>query len=317
MPAVITLNNVSKSYGPVSALKSASFEVQPAEIFGLIGPDGAGKTTLFRILATLLLPDSGHATVSGLDVVKDYRALRLKLGYMPGRFSLYQDLTVEENLGFFASVFGTTIRENYDLVAPIYTQIEPFKHRRAGALSGGMKQKLALCCALIHRPEVLLLDEPGTGVDPVSRQEFWEMLASLRKEGITMLVSTPNMDEAALCDRVALLQNGEIMAVDQPAGITRAFRYPLWAVRSENMYQLIKDLRQFDAAADCYAFGEFARLKLHPNPVSFSSEPEKEQGTHSMEKAIRAFLNEKNHRQVELFPAEPTIEDCFIEYMKN
>lgn len=317
MSAAITVNELSKSYGALLALKSASFEVKSAEIFGLIGPDGAGKTTLFRILATLVLPDGGHANIGGLDVVKDYRLLRRKLGYMPGRFSLYQDLTVEENLGFFASVFGTTIRENYDLVAPIYTQIEPFKHRRAGALSGGMKQKLALCCALIHRPEVLLLDEPGTGVDPVSRQEFWEMLASLRKEGITMLVSTPNMDEAALCDRVALLQNGEIMAVDQPAGITQAFRYPLWAVRSENMYQLIKDLRQFDGAADCYAFGEFARLKLHPNPVPFSTEPQKEQGNHSIEKAIRAYLNSKNHRQVELFPAEPTIEDCFIEYMKN
>lgn len=295
-----------------------SFEVHPGEIFGLIGPDGAGKTTLFRILATLLLPDAGTATMAGLDVVKDYRQLRLKLGYMPGRFSLYQDLTVEENLSFFAAVFGTSIQENYDLVAPIYSQIEPFRDRRAGALSGGMKQKLALCCALIHRPDVLLLDEPGTGVDPVSRQEFWEMLASLRKEGITMLVSTPNMDEAALCDRVALIQNGNIMAVNKPEGIIQAFQYPLWAVRSDKMYQLITDLRQFQGAADCYAFGEYARLKLLPKPAEMSTgNNTAKDNNKTMETAIHNYLAERRHEHIEAFPVAPTIEDCFIEYMRN
>ncbi|MFM7153361.1 MAG: ABC transporter ATP-binding protein [Bacteroidota bacterium] len=306
MAANIEISGISKQFGSVRALDKVSFNINEGEIFGLIGPDGAGKTTLFRILATLLLPDNGTARVAGLDAVKDYRALRLKLGYMPGKFSLYQDLTVEENLRFFASVFGATIQENYDLIAPIYSQIEPFKHRRAGALSGGMKQKLALCCALIHRPEVLLLDEPGTGVDPVSRQEFWEMLGSLRKEGITMLVSTPNMDEAALCDRVALLQEGRVMAVDTPEGVVNSFRYPLWAVRSAEMHRLIEDLRQFEGAADCYAFGSFARLKLYPS----GDEP----GT---ETRIRAYLDQKGHRQTELLPAEATIEDCFIEYMKQ
>lgn len=297
----ITAENLSKSYGSVQAIKDINLSVQEGEIFGLIGPDGAGKTTLFRILTSLLLADSGSATVAGLDIVKDYKQLRTVIGYMPGRFSLYQDLTVEENLEFFASVFGTSIRENYDLIAPIYVQIEPFKDRRAGALSGGMKQKLALCCALIHKPEVLFLDEPGTGVDPVSRKEFWDMLRDLRRQGLTMLVSTPYMDEAELCDRVALIQKGEIMAIDTPKGITAAFRQPLYAVRSDNMYQLIKDLREFEGAADCYAFGEYAHLKL--GKLSESS--------------IREFLLSKNHRNIEVKPAEPTVEDCFIELMKN
>lgn len=303
----IQVQHLSKSYGPVQALQEISFEVKKGEIFGLIGPDGAGKTTLMRLLTTLLLPDQGSAHVSGLDCVKDYKKIRQIIGYMPGRFSLYQDLTVEENLGFFASVFGATIQTNYDLVAPIYTQIEPFKNRRAGALSGGMKQKLALCCALIHKPEVLFLDEPGTGVDPVSRQEFWEMLASLRAFGITMLVSTPNMDEAELCDRVGLMQKGRLMAIDTPMGITRGFNSTLYAVRSKDMYQLIKDLRNMDGVADCYAFGEFAHVKQAPP----------ESGVPLTEGLIAQFLQSRNHENIEIKPTSATIEDCFIELMKN
>jgi ABC-2 type transport system ATP-binding protein len=303
----IQVQHLSKSYGPLLALQDISFEVAKGEIFGLIGPDGAGKTSLFRILATLLLPDSGSANVSGLDCVKEYRQIRKIIGYMPGRFSLYQDLTVEENLEFFAAVFGTSILANYDLIAPIYTQIEPFKNRRAGALSGGMKQKLALCCALIHKPEVLFLDEPGTGVDPVSRQEFWEMLASLRAYGITMLVSTPNMDEAELCDRVALIQNGRILAIDTPKGITSGFKSPLLAIRSDDMYQLIKDLRGMEGVADCYAFGEYAHLKFREGTTL----------SRNLNNEILAFLSSKNHQNVAIRPSQPTIEDCFLDFMKN
>lgn len=217
----IEVSNLSKSYGDVQALRGVSLAVQEGELFGLIGPDGAGKTTLFRILATLLLPGGGSATVEGLDVVADYRRLRTLVGYMPGRFSLYPDLTVEENLQFFASLFGTTIRESYDLVAPVYSQIEPFRHRKAGKLSGGMKQKLALSCALIHKPRVLFLDEPTTGVDVVSRIEFWDMLQSLRQQGITILVSTPYMDEAQRCGRVALINDGCLLDIDTPEQIVQ------------------------------------------------------------------------------------------------
>ena len=304
---MITVRNISKSYGTLPALQDISFEVHKGEIFGIIGPDGAGKTSLFRILTTLLSPDRGHATVAGLDVVKDYKQLRQIVGYMPGRFSLYQDLTVEENLDFFASVFGTSIREHYDLIAPIYRQIEPFNKRRAGALSGGMKQKLALCCALIHKPDVLFLDEPGTGVDPVSRKEFWEMLADLKRQGLTMLVSTPYMDEAELCDRVALIQKGKIMSIDTPQGIMAAFKNTLIAARSDNMYQLIKDLRTMEGVADCYAFGEFAHVKMNLDSP----------GIQTSEEAVRQFLQEKQHHNIEVKPAEATVEDCFIELMKN
>ncbi|MBC7775319.1 MAG: ABC transporter ATP-binding protein [Phycisphaerae bacterium] len=317
--SAISIKNISKSYGPVQAVQDISFEVSKGEIFGLIGPDGAGKTSLFRILATLLLPDGGNASVSGLDCVKDYKQIRKIIGYMPGRFSLYQDLTVEENLEFFAAVFGTSIQANYDLVAPIYSQIEPFKNRRAGALSGGMKQKLALCCALIHKPEVLFLDEPGTGVDPVSRQEFWEMLASLRTHGITMLVSTPNMDEAELCDRVALIQKGQIMAIDTPEGITQGFKSALYAVRSDDMYQLIKDLRSMEGVADCYAFGEYAHLKWSDDSKSSDHyHPPIGQTTWSRQTTqVHDYLMSKNHQNIEIKPTQATIEDCFIELMKS
>lgn len=223
MTVSVNVRNLSKNYGDVKALKEISFSVGKGELFGFIGPDGAGKTTLFRVLATLLLADSGSAVVEGFDIVKEYRKIRQIIGYMPGKFSLYQDLTVEENLHFFATIFGTTIEENYDLVKEIYSQIEPFKNRKAGQLSGGMKQKLALSCALIHKPEVLFLDEPTTGVDAVSRQEFWEMLKRLKDQGITILVSTPYMDEASLCDRVALIQDGSIMQISTPEEV--AFRW--------------------------------------------------------------------------------------------
>ena len=294
----IIADHISKSFKTVKALDDVSIAVRPGELFGVIGPDGAGKTTLFRILATLLLPDAGTGTVLGLDVVRDYRAIRNRIGYMPGKFSLYQDLSTEENLAFFAAVFGTTVAENYDLIAPIYRQIEPFKKRRAGALSGGMKQKLALCCALVHQPEVLLLDEPGTGVDPVSRKEFWDMLTSLRDNGLTILVSTPNMDEAALCDRIALMQGGRIVATDTPQGIIDSYRYPLFAARSSSMHQLITDLRAFEGTQGCFGFGQYAHVSLRS--TGFSA------------KDITQYLEKHGHTQVEVMPVTPEIEDCFI-----
>ncbi len=245
----IELKNIVKTYPAkktkLTAVDDVSFSVKEGELFGLIGPDGAGKSSIFRILTTLLLADSGNASVMELDVVKDYKEIRKIVGYMPGRFSLYQDLTVEENLEFFATIFNTTIQANYNLIADIYIQLEPFKNRRAGKLSGGMKQKLALCCALIHKPKVLFLDEPTTGVDPVSRKEFWEMLKRLKEQGITILVSTPYMDEAKLCDRIALIQNGNILEIDTPQNIVDRFDNNLYAVRSDNMFNLLTDLRTF------------------------------------------------------------------------
>ena len=259
----VSVQNLSKTYeeGSVRALTDISFEVEKGELFGIVGPDGAGKTTLFRILVTLLLADSGQATVNGSDVVKDYKDIRSKVGYMPGKFSLYQDLSVEENLNFFASIFGTTVEENYHLIKDIYVQLEPFKRRRAGNLSGGMKQKLALCCALIHRPEVLFLDEPTTGVDTVSRKEFWEMLKRLKAEGITILVSTPYMDEATLCERIALVQEGQIMSIDTPAGIIARYPDKLFAIKSDNMSGLLKDLRKHPQVTSAFSFGEYHTRK--------------------------------------------------------
>jgi ABC-2 type transport system ATP-binding protein len=263
MPAV-TLKNISKTYedGKVKAVNSVSFDVEQGELFGLIGPDGAGKTSIFRILTTVLLPDKGEATVAGLDIIKDFRAIRNKVGYMPGKFSLYQDLTVAENLTFFAAIFKTTIEENYDLIKDIYEQIKPFSNRPAGKLSGGMKQKLALCCALIHKPAVLFLDEPTTGVDAVSRKEFWLMLKRLKEQRISILVSTPYMDEASLCDRIALIQNGNIMSVDTPQNIIDSFPSQLYAIRSKNIYNLLKDFRSDPAVESCYAFGEFLHVTV-------------------------------------------------------
>lgn len=295
---MIQTENLKKAYGSTPALRGISLQVQPGELFGLIGPDGAGKTTLIRILATLLLADEGTAQLDYKEVVADYRAIRQSIGYMPGRFSLYQDLTVEENLTFFAAIFGTTIEENYGLIRDIYVQLEPFKDRRAGKLSGGMKQKLALCCALIHKPTVLLLDEPTTGVDPVSRQEFWEMLQQLKAKSITILVSTPYMDEASLCDRVALIQEGAILVVDTPENIVSSYDKPLLAVKAANMYQLIQDLRAFDPAHTVFPFGEYVHLSLKS-----AVWPE----------LIHGYLLDKGHSEVEIKQAEPTIEDLFME----
>lgn len=303
MPAVI-VNRITKRYGQkkavVTALKEISFEVGKGELFGIIGPDGAGKTSLFRILTTLLLPESGTASVDGFDVVKDYKAIRKRVGYMPGRFSLYQDLTVKENLDFFATIFNTSVEENYELVKDIYSQIEPFKDRRAGKLSGGMKQKLALSCALIHRPSVLFLDEPTTGVDAVSRKEFWEMLQRLKQQGITILVSTPYMDEASLCDRVALVQSGKILSIDTPEQIVASFEKPLLAVKSDNMLQLLSLLKQSEWVEDAYPFGEFHHVVMKGQ---FKEE-------------IAAFLSSETSA-FEVLDAKPNIEDCFISLMKE
>lgn len=301
--SAIIVKNIVKTYekGKVKALKNISFEVQKGELFGLIGPDGAGKTSLMRILTTLLLPDSGQATVDAYDIVKDFKQIRKHVGYMPGRFSLYQDLTVEENLEFFATIFNTTIQENYDLIKDIYVQIEPFKTRRAGKLSGGMKQKLALSCALIHKPTVLFLDEPTTGVDVVSRKEFWEMLKKLKAKGITILVSTPYMDEASLCDRVALIQDGHILDIDSPEHIIQKFDRPLWAVKSQEMYRLLTDLRAFDYTEGCFAFGDAHHLTL-------------KKGFNDID-AVIDFLNKKQHQDLEIKPIQPSIEDCFMALM--
>jgi ABC-2 type transport system ATP-binding protein len=295
----IQVQNISKSYNKIKAVEAISFEVKEGELFGLIGPDGAGKTTIFRILTTLLLANEGSATVAGFDVVKDYKAIRNSVGYMPGKFSLYQDLSVEENLTFFATIFGTTIEENYDLIKDIYVQIEPFKTRRAGALSGGMKQKLALCCALIHKPKVLFLDEPTTGVDPVSRKEFWEMLKRLQQKGITILVSTPYMDEAALCDRIALIQKGNILKIDSPENIIKNYDKVIYDIRTKNMHQLILDLKNYPSQYSVFAFGEF----IHYIDRNADFNP----------KDLVAYLEKNKHSEIEITISKPTIEDVFMD----
>jgi ABC-2 type transport system ATP-binding protein len=269
MHNAIEVSGLSKSFGATKAIENVTFSVKESEIFGFIGPDGAGKTTLFRIITTLLLPDEGSVKVLGLDSVSEYKKLRRNIGYMPGRFSLYQDLSVEENLSFYAAVFGTTVSENYDLISDIYSHIEPFKKRLAGKLSGGMKQKLALSCALIHKPQLLVLDEPTTGVDAVSRSEFWSMLGKLRKHNITIIVSTPYMDEAMRCDRVALIQRGKLMAVDTPGNIMKGFSRKLFSVKAADKYRLINALRQFPSTITAYPFGDsvhvtFANDKIDP-----------------------------------------------------
>lgn len=294
----INVENISKSFGKVPALQEISFTVDSGELFGLIGPDGAGKSTLFKMLTSLLLPDEGQATVAGWDTVHDYQLIRRNIGYMPGRFSLYQDLTVEENLTFFATIFGTTIQENYHLIEDIYVQIEPFRKRRAGKLSGGMKQKLALCCALIHQPKVLFLDEPTTGVDAVSRAEFWDMLKRLKTHGITILVSTPYMDEAARCERIALLQHGQILGIDTPQGIVDGYDQPLYAVRSADFYRLLQELREAPFTKRVEPFGEY----LHLTTTGIFSE-----------EAISNYLTERRHEQLEVMKTPATIEDVFLD----
>lgn len=300
----VVLNTISKTYnkGTISAVKNVSFSVEKGELFGLIGPDGAGKTSIFRILTTLLLPDSGTASVNGHDIIKDYKIIRNKAGYMPGKFSLYQDLTVEENLDFFATVFNTSIEENYEMIKDIYVQIEPFKTRRAGKLSGGMKQKLALCCALIHKPSVLFLDEPTTGVDVVSRREFWEMLKTLKKQGITILVSTPYMDEATLCDRIALIQDGAILSIDTPDNIIKQYPEQLYAVKAGDMNRLLNELRTHQLVNNCFAFGEYLHVSFKQN-----------NGNEELMKELAG----KGYQSIECRLIEPTIEDCFIKLMRS
>ncbi|MBI1185578.1 ATP-binding cassette domain-containing protein [bacterium] len=303
MQTAISINNISKHYGEIQALKNIGFEVEEGEIFGLIGPDGAGKSSLFRILTTLILADEGEAEVAGLDVKKDYMTIRQRIGYMPGKFSLYQDLTVQENLNFFATIFKTSIQENYHLIKDIYVQLEPFKKRPAGKLSGGMKQKLALCCALIHKPEVLFLDEPTTGVDPVSRKEFWQMLKKLKQEGIAILVSTPYMDEAALCDRIALIQKGEILKIAPPENINQVYKGRLISVKSKKTYELIQALRALPQVASCYAFGEFLN-------ATFKTDVQ----------AIDPILNElkqKHFADLEWHQTQPGIENVFMQLLSQ
>lgn len=295
MDTAISIDKVSKTYlgkKPVIALNDISLNIRKGELFGLIGPDGAGKTSLFRILTTLLLADEGSAKVSGMNVVSDFREIRNHIGYMPGRFSLYQDLTIEENLKFFADVFNTSLEANYDMIKDIYVQIEPFKHRKAGQLSGGMKQKLALCCALIHKPEVLFLDEPTTGVDPVSRKEFWGMLKQLKQQGITIMVSTPYMDEAALCDRIALIQGGKILSVDTPQQIINDYPFRLFAAKAGNNYHLLQKLEQQENIRLVYISGEYLHL------------------------VFKGEDRRIDYPDVILMERKPTIEDCFIQLMQ-
>lgn len=302
MEKVVESTGIFKNFGSTCALNDISFSINESEVFGFIGPDGAGKTTLFRIITTLLLPDKGSMKVLGLDAKSDYKELRKNIGYMPGRFSLYQDLSVEENLNFYATVFGTTVEENYDLISDIYSHIEPFKKRLAGKLSGGMKQKLALSCALIHKPRLLVLDEPTTGVDAVSRTEFWDMLAKLRDYNITIVVSTPYMDEAVRCDRVALIQNGSVLAVDTPQNIRKGFSTRLYSAKSSQKFKLINKLREFPGTITAYPFGDSVHVTLKDDAT------EKQ----LLENLIRSGLND-----VIVKETEAGIEDRFLELMNN
>jgi ABC-type multidrug transport system ATPase subunit len=298
----IRINGISKSYGSVKALDNMSLEVRRGEIFGLIGPDGAGKTTLFKILVTLLNADDGNAQVDGLDVSKEYKEIRTRVGYMPGKFSLYPDLTIEENMEFFASLFGVTVEQNYDLVAPIFSQIEKFKKRRAGRLSGGMKQKLALSCALIHKPSVLFLDEPTTGVDAVSRSEFWDMLFNLKKQGLSILVSTPYMDEASRCDRIALVNTGRVLDIGTPQNMVDNYDAQLYGVKCNNMYELLKQLRKIDSIANCYTAGEYHHVVA---------------GKGFDDKGLIQDLKSNGLKDIEIKSIVPDIEDVFIKLLSN
>jgi len=302
MEKVIESTDISKAFGSTKALNDIAFAVDESEIFGFIGPDGAGKTTLFRIIATLLLPDKGEMKVLGMDCIAGFKELRKNIGYMPGRFSLYQDLTVEENLNFYATVFGTTVKKNYDLISDIYSHIEPFKKRLAGKLSGGMKQKLALSCALIHKPKLLILDEPTTGVDAVSRSEFWAMLARLRQHDITIIVSTPYMDEAMRCDRVALIQNGSILTVAPPQKIRNGFSRKLFMIKASEKYKLIIALRKYPGTVTAYPFGD----SVH---VTFSDD--------SIDESLFRFLSKEGLSKVTAVETEAGIEDRFLELMEK
>ena len=302
MNSAISVDGITKRYGTLTALDGVSFDVARGEMFGLIGPDGAGKSSLYRILATLMHPDGGRASVCGLDTVRDYAALRNKIGYMPERFSLYQDLSVEENLKFFASLFGVSVRDNYDMIAPVFTQLEKFPNRKAGALSGGMKQKLALSCALIHRPEVLLLDEPTTGVDAVSRSEFWDMLSTLREKGITILASTSYMDEATRCDRIAMIDKGRILSVDTPANLVAGIGENLYNAVASDMFVLLTALREMPEVTDCYTFGATLHVVTDDG--------------FSPDEAVR-LLESKGLEDVKIYRAQGDIEDLFIKLTRN
>ncbi|WP_317126734.1 ABC transporter ATP-binding protein [Chitinophaga silvatica] len=301
----VTVQDLVKNYTvkkkTIEALKGISFSVEKGEIFGIIGPDGAGKTSLFRILTTLLEPDGGSATVDGCSVKDEYLQIRQRVGYMPGKFSLYQDLTVQENLEFFAAIFNVSIADNYEYIKEIYEQIAPFKDRKAGQLSGGMKQKLALCCALIHKPTVLFLDEPTTGVDAVSRKEFWEMLHRLKTQGITILVSTPYMDEAGLCDRVGLIQKGAFLSIETPQSIIRDFKKTLWSVRADDMYRLMETILKSPLINSCYPFGQY-------HHVTFKDDTKKQSD-------LEAIVAPGNFKDVEIAAIQPNIEDCFMALM--
>lgn len=297
MNEAIRITDITKRYGDITALDGVNLSIDRGELFGLIGPDGAGKTTLYRILATLLRPDEGSAAICGFDTVKDFRMIRTKIGYMPERFSLYQDLSVSENLRFFASLFGVSVKENFDLIAPIFSQLERFPNRKAGALSGGMKQKLALSCALIHRPEILLLDEPTTGVDAVSRSEFWDILASLRQKGITILVSTSYMDEATRCGRIAMINKGRVLDVNTPAALVAGIGENLYNATADDMFRLLLVLRELPGVLDCYTFGGTLHVV---GDTSFMPD-----------KAV-AELSARGLTDVKIFAARGDIEDLFI-----
>ena len=298
MMTSISAENIVMNYGMIKALDTVSLEVDKGELFGLIGPDGAGKTSLIKILSTLLLATSGKAEIEGMDVVKQYQDIRRQIGYMPGKFSLYQDLTVEENLNFYASIFGSTLEDNYNLIKEIYKQIEPFKKRRAGKLSGGMKQKLALSCALIHKPKVLFLDEPTRGVDPVSRQDLWDMLQSLKKEKITILVSTAYMEEALLCDRISLMDHGKILATNSPSGLISDFKKPLFAIRSGNSFEIIKKLKAYEHANSVYPFGDWVHYTDKRNTID------------PLE--IKTYLENNAVSEIEIKRIKASVEDCYM-----
>lgn len=298
---IIRIDNLNKTYGKdIQALCDISFEVEEGEVFGLVGPDGAGKSTFFNILTTLLLPTSGSAVIMGLDITKDTLEIRQIIGYLPGTFSLYPDLTVEENLIFFATMYKSNIRDNMPLIRPIWKQLAPFKKRRAGKLSGGMKQKLALCCALIHKPKILFLDEPTTGVDPVSRTEFWDILKNIKQQGITVVVSTPYMDEATRCDRIALIQNGHIIKIDTPQQIIAGFKGRLFTIKVANIFGLLRDMKQFPLKSIFYPYGEYLHIAFYDDEATALP-------------LFKEFLQERQHNYEGLEPISPTIEDCFIE----
>lgn len=299
----IDVQHIGKKYGKVKALDDVSLQIAKGELFGLIGPDGAGKTSLFRILTTLTLPDEGSATVEGLDVVKDYRKIRPLVGYMPGKFSLYEDLSVEENLDFFATIFGTSVSANYSTIQDIYSQLEPFRKRKAGKLSGGMKQKLALCCALVHRPTVLFLDEPTTGVDAVSRGEFWNILKRIQADGVSVMVSTPYMDEASLCDRIALIQSGKIIDTGDVESIVAKYPFRLFSVSGEPIYPLLKFLRQMEESVSCFAFGSEHHLAVSDSRLTVDD--------------ISRRLSQAGFDGCRVAEIRPGIEDCFMQLAKR